>query len=92
MEQQKFSQSYRVGENIKHGTPVARMFHSHYTAVIFYDYMLGILRGFLDLCEVFQEFEKKFNDAILAEQTFLLNMVILMVSYSIYLEQRVFLV
>lgn len=54
--------------------------------------MLGILRGFLDLCEVFQEFEKKFNDAILAEQTFLLNMVILMVSYSIYLEQRVFLV
>lgn len=57
--------------------------HSHFTAAVFYDYMLGILASFLDSCEIFQEFEQKFNDAILAEQTFLEYMVIQVVNYSV---------
>lgn len=57
--------------------------HSHSTVAVFYDYMLGILANFLDSCEIFQEFEQKFNDVILAEQIFLRYMVILVVNYSI---------
>jgi len=45
--------------------------------------MRGILENFLDSCEYFQEFEQKFNDAVLAEQTVLQYIVILVVNYSI---------
>lgn len=67
----------------EYGTSAIRTLRSHFTAAVFYDYRLGTLANFLDSCEVCREFEQRFNYGILAEQTFMQYMVMLVVNYSL---------